>query len=84
VGPRAGIDGFGVQKISCYCQDSNPRLFSPQLVTILTIRVCYPGRALRNQNTTEDEDDAIDNAAAAPPPNTYSYLLHGAGSLLRS
>jgi hypothetical protein len=29
VGPRAGTDGFGVQKSSCPCQDSNPRPSSP-------------------------------------------------------
>jgi len=69
VGTRAGIDGSRVQKISCSCQDSNPRPSSPQLVTVLTICVCYSGRALRNQNTTEDEDDATDNTAAARPPN---------------
>jgi hypothetical protein len=85
VGPRAGIDGFGVQKISCYCQDSNPRPFSPQPVTILTIRIGYPGRALRNQNTIEDEDDATDNAAAPPPnPPTTSTMAATPSSSLFS
>jgi hypothetical protein len=49
-GPQTCHRWFWSTKNSCSCQDSNPRPSSPQLVTILTICVCYPGCALSNQN----------------------------------
>jgi len=34
VDPRAGLDGDGEEKISCFCHDSNPTSSSPKMTEL--------------------------------------------------
>jgi hypothetical protein len=58
VGPRAGLDGFGEEKIACYCRNSNPGSSSPWLVLVPTALLWHIVMLTSNFKTVSKDYDS--------------------------